>query len=165
MLFNYILVAIRNIRRHRFYSAINILGLSVSMAVCMAVIMLVADQLMYDRFNTNGKRISRIISRPVTSAGTPTGGMDNATTPLTLRDELMNNNTGIQSVVRLKRGFGNHWMEIEGRDINIPVAGYFADPEVLQFFQYELEEGDAATALKEPFTVVLTREAADRLFE
>lgn len=165
MLLNYILVAIRNIRRHRFFSAINILGLSVSMAVCMAVMMLVADQLMYDRFNTNGKRIYRVISRPVTSAGTPTGGMDNATAPLTLRDELMNNYTGVSSVVRLKRGFGNHWMEIEGRDINIPVSGYFADPEVLQFFQYELEEGDPATALKEPFTVVLTRDAADRLFK
>ena len=49
MLLNYILVAMRNIRRHRFFSSINILGLSVSMAVCMAVIMLVADQLMYDR--------------------------------------------------------------------------------------------------------------------
>ncbi|MEJ1236650.1 ABC transporter permease [Chryseolinea sp. T2] len=165
MLFNYILVAIRNIRRHRFFSAINILGLSVSMAVCMAVIMLVADQLMYDRFNTNGKSIYRVTSRPVTSAGTPTGGMDNATTPLALRDELMNNYTGVSNAVRLKRGFGNHWMEIEGRDINIPVSGYYADPEVLQFFQYELEEGDASTALKEPFTVVLTREAADRMFE
>jgi len=165
MLLNYILVAVRNIRRHGFFSSINILGLSVSMAVCMAVIMLVADQLMYDRFNTNGKRIYRVISRPVTSAGAPTGGMDNATAPLTLRDELLNNYTGISQVVRLKRGFGNHWMEIEGRDINIPVSGYFADPEALQFFQYELEEGDAATALKEPFTVVLTREAADRLFE
>lgn len=165
MLFNYILVAMRNIRRHRFFSAINILGLSVSMAVCMTVIMLVADQLMYDRFNNNGDRIFRVISRPVTSAGADTGGMDNATSPMTLRDELLNNYTGITQVVRLKRGFGNHWMEVEGRDINIPVSGYFADPEVLQFFQYELEEGDAATALQEPFTVVLTRSAANRLFK
>jgi putative ABC transport system permease protein len=165
MLRNHILVAIRNIRRHKFFSAINILGLSVSMTVCLAVIMLISDQLMYDRFNTNGRRIFRVISRPVSAAGSETGAMDNATTPMTLRDELLHNYTGISQGVRLKRGFGNHWMEIEGRDINIPVAGYFADPEALQFFQYELEEGDAATALKEPFAVVLTREAADRLFE
>lgn len=165
MWFNYILVAMRNIGRHRFFSAINILGLSVSLAVCLAVIMLVADQFMYDRFNTNGDRIYRIIGRPVSVAGMPTGGMDNATSPMPLREELLNNYTGVQQVVRLKRGFGNRWMEVEGRDINIPVAGYFADPEVLGFFQYELEEGDAASALKEPYTVVLTRTAADRLFE
>lgn len=165
MIRNHILVAIRNIRRHKFFSAINILGLSVSMAVCLAVIMLIADQLMYDKFNTAGDRIFRVITRPVTSAGADTGGMDNSTSPMPLREELMNNYTGISQVVRLKRGFGNHWMEVEGRDINIPVAGYFADPEVLQFFQYELEEGDPATALKNPFTVVLTRDAADRLFK
>jgi putative ABC transport system permease protein len=165
MVANYILVAIRNIRRHKFFSGINILGLSVSMAVCMAVIMLVADQFMYDRFNTNAARIYRITTRPVTSAGAETGGMDNATSPMPLREELLKNYTGINQVVRLRRGFGNHWMEVEGRDINIPVAGYFADPEVLTFFQYELEEGDQATALKEPYSVVLTREAADRLFK
>jgi len=165
MIANYILVAIRNIRRHKFFSGINILGLSVSMAVCMAVIMLVADQFMYDRFNTNAGHIFRITTRPVTSAGAETGGMDNATSPMPLREELLKNYTGINQVVRLRRGFGNHWMEVEGRDINIPVAGYFADPEVLTFFQYELEEGDQATALKEPYSVVLTREAADRLFK
>jgi len=165
MLGNHIRVAIRNIRQHRFFSAIHILSLAVSMAVCLSVIMLVSDQLMYDRFNTEGERIHRIISRPVTTAGVETGGMDNATSPMPLRDELIHGYTGISQGVRLKRGFGNHWMEMEGKDVNIPVAGYFADPEVLQFFQYELEEGEASTALQNPFTVVLTREAADRLFE
>lgn len=165
MLYNYILVAIRNMRRHRFFSIINVLGLAVSMAVCMAIIMLVADQLMYDRHNANGGRIYRILSRPVSGGGADTGGMDNATSPMPLRDELLTSYTGITHAVRLKRGFGNHWMEVEGRDINVPVSGYFADPEVLALFQYELAEGDAATALTEPYTVVLTHTAARRLFK
>ena len=52
MIRNYILVAVRNLVRHKFFSAINIFGLAISIAISMAVIMLVADQMMYDRFNT-----------------------------------------------------------------------------------------------------------------
>ena len=64
------------------------------------------------------------------------------------------------------RGFGNNWLELEpNHDINIPVSGYFADPEVLDLFQYELEYGDPKTALVEPYSVVLTKEAAEKLFK
>ncbi len=164
MLINYTKVAIRNLRRYKFFSGINIIGLAISMAICMAIIMLVADQLMYDRFNTNSGRIYRVVSRQVTSAGLEQSGLDNATTPLPLRDELLKNYSGVEKAVRFKRGFGNHWMEVEGHDINVPVKGFFADPEALTFFEFELEHGDPVTALKDPFTVVLTRPAARKLF-
>jgi putative ABC transport system permease protein len=67
-----------------------------------------------------------------------------------LRQELLENYTGIEQVVRLKRGFGNSWIELENQNVNIPLAGFYADAEVLQFFEYELQYGDARTALKEP---------------
>lgn len=164
MLTNYLIIAFRNLKRYKFFSAINILGLAISMCICMAVMMLVADQLMYDRYNSKSDRIFRVISKPVDNNGVLTGRMDAATTPLALRDELLEKYTGIEKVVRLKRGFGNHWMEVEGQDINIPVKGYFADPEVLDFFEYELEHGDPSKVLKEPFTVVLSHDAARKLF-
>src|SRR5687768_5585660 len=164
MIRNYILVAIRNLRRHRFFSVINIFGLAISMSICMAIMMLLADQMMYDRFNTKRDRIFRIISRPVTSAGVETGGMDNATCPMPLRQELLENYTGVEKICRLKRGFGNNWMELAGQNVNIPLSGLFADPEVLEMFEYELEYGDAGSALVEPYSVVLTRKAARKLF-
>ncbi|MEO5979625.1 MAG: ABC transporter permease [Chryseolinea sp.] len=164
MITNYFLIAFRNLKRYRFFSSINILGLAISMCVCMAVMMLVADQLMYDRYNTKRDRIFRIMSRQVDNNGVTAGGMDNASSPMTLRDELLDNYTGIEKVVRLKRGFGNNWMDIDGQDINIPVKGYFADPEVLDMFEYELEHGDPLTVLKNPFAVVLSHEAARKLF-
>src|SRR5687767_12208886 len=135
MIRNYIVVAIRNLRRHKYFSAINIFGLAVSMSICMAIIMLVADQMMYDRFNTKRDRIFRVISRPVTNTGAERGGMDNSTSPMPLRQELLENYTGVEKVARLKRGFGNSWMELEGQNVNIPLAGFFADPEVLEIFE------------------------------
>jgi putative ABC transport system permease protein len=165
MIKNYMLVAFRNLTRNKFFSAINIFGLAVSMTICMAIIMLVADQMMYDRFNSKRDRIHRIISRPVTNAGQERGGMDNATSPMTLRNELLENYTGIEKVVRLQRGFGNNWMELEGRNVNVPLTGFFADPEVLAFFEYELQYGDASKALVNPYSVVLTKKAARKLFK
>ena len=45
------------------------------------------------------------------------------------------------------------------------LRGYFADPEVLSLFEYELEHGDAATALVNPYSVVITKKAAKKLFK
>lgn len=165
MLRNYIKVAIRNILKHRMFSFINIFGLATGMSVCMLIIMLVADQMMKDRYNPNKDRIYRVNSLPYYDGNKDKRGNETATTSLPLRDELLNNYTGVEKAVRLVRGFGNNWIEIEpGNDINIPVSGYFADPEVFDMFGLELQYGDKATALTEPFSVVLTKKAAEKLF-
>jgi putative ABC transport system permease protein len=165
MLSNYIKVAIRNLRRYKFFSLINISGLAISMSICMGIMMLVADQVFYDQHNSKGDRVFRVYSRPVGNDGLERGGMDNSTSPLTLKEELLTNYTGIEKAVRLKRGFGNSWMELEEQDINIPLKGFFADPEVFDVFEYEFQYGDPQTALVEPYTVVLTRAAANKLFK
>jgi putative ABC transport system permease protein len=131
----------------------------------MAVIMLVADQMMYDRFNTKKDRIYRVTSRGVTNTGEDRGGSVTATSPMPLKDVLLDNYPGIEKIVRLKRGFGNSWMEVEGQNINVPLGGYFADPEVLSVFEYELEHGDINTALVNPYSVVITKKAAKKLFK
>ena len=123
MLRNYFLVAIRNLTRNKAFSFINIFGLAVSMSIGMAIIMLVADQMMYDRFNSKGDRIFRVISRPVNNTGGDSGGIDNSTSPMPLREELLENYTGVEKVVRFKRGFGNNWMELEGQNVKIPLTG------------------------------------------
>lgn len=164
MIRNYFLVAIRNLARNKFFSSINIFGLAVSMSIGMAIIMLVADQMMYDRFNSKRDRIFRVISRPVTNAGLERGGVDNSTSPMPLREELLENYTGVEKVVRFKRGFGNNWMELEGQNVNIPLKGFFADAEALEVFEYRLQYGDEKTALVQPYSVVLTHKAARKLF-
>lgn len=165
MIRNYFLVAIRNLTRNKFFSAINIFGLAVSMSICMGIIMLVADQMKYDRHNTNRDRIFRVNTQILDDNGNPRNSPDNATSPTTLRQELLNNYTGVEKVVRIKRGFGNGWLEVENQNVNIPVKGFFADPEVFDLFQFEFQYGDPQTALTQPYTVVLTRQAANKLFK
>ena len=158
---NYLKTALRSLLRNRFFSAINIFGLAVSMSICMGIIMLVADQMMYDRYNTKRDRIYRINSIPIGKDGQSL--TETATTTLPVKQELIDNYPGIEKGVRIIRGFANNWIEID-QNVNIPVAGYFADPEILDVFEYELEYGNAKTALIEPYSVVLTKKAAKKLF-
>src|SRR5688572_29106293 len=158
MLRNYLKTAIRSLFRNRFFSAINIFGLAVAISICMGIIMLVADQMSYDRYNTKRDRIFQITTLGAYSqdgAGEP-----NSASTMKLKNELLEHYTGIEHVVRFKKGFGNSWFEFENQNVNIPLTGFFADPEVFELFEYELEYGDPATALKEPYSLVLTRKAA-----
>ncbi len=159
---NYFKTALRSLLKHRFFSAINIFGLAVAMALSMVIIMLVADQMMYDRYNTKRDRVYRINSIRLAENGAEQD--ETATTSLPLRNELLENGTGVEKAVRIMRGFGNMWIEME-QNVNIPVAGFFVDPEILDVFEYELEHGDKRTALIEPYSVVLTKKAAKKLFK
>lgn len=163
MFSNYLKTAIRSLFRHRFFSAINMFGLAVAITISMSIIMLVADQLRYDRHNTRSNRIFQVTT---VGATTQDGqGEPNSASTMKLKQELLDNYTGIEKVVRLKKGFGNSWLEFDNQDANIPLTGFFADPEVFDLFQYELEHGDPNTALNEPYTVVLTRKAANKIFK
>src|SRR4051812_17499469 len=89
MIRNYINTALRNLLRHRFFSVINIFGLALAMSVCMGIIMLVADQLQYDQYNSKKKSIYRITSIITDENLEPRrGAITNSTTPAPLREEL-----------------------------------------------------------------------------
>jgi len=158
---NYLKTAVRSLLRHRFFSYINIFGLAIAMTICMGIIMLVADQMNYDRYNTKRDRIYRINCIPISSNGVEHNEM--ATTTLPVQRELLENYTGVEKAVRIVRGFGNPWIEFD-QNVNIPVSGLFADAEVFDLFEYELEYGDSRTALVEPYSVVLTKKAARKIF-
>lgn len=134
-----------------------------AMSVCLGIIMLVADQLTYDIHNSKRNRIYRITSTPLGADGLNSSGNEYCTSPAPLHHELVEKYTGIEKAVRIKRGFGNDWIEFD-QNINIPLSGFFADPEILDLMEYDLESGDSKTALVEPYTVVLTKKAAKKLF-
>ncbi len=163
MLKNYFKVAIRNLIRHKFFSFINIFGLAISMSICLGIIMLVADQLSYDQYNSKADKVYRVNTQYTHADGTPSG-IDYATSPLPLAEAIKKDYTGIDKACRIRRGFGNDWIEF-GQDQNIPLAGFFADPEALEIFQLELEYGDPKTALVDPNSVVLTKKASEKLFK
>ena len=57
MFFNYFKLVIRNIFRYKFFSTINILGLTIGLTACMLIILYIVDELSYDQFHKNADRI------------------------------------------------------------------------------------------------------------
>jgi putative ABC transport system permease protein len=163
MFSNYILVAFRNLKRHRFFSCINIFGLAIAMSICLGIIMLVADQLTYDRHNSAASRIFRIDTRILNPDGSLAGN-EYATTPQPMAESLLKDYTGVENAVRIRRGFGNNWIEFD-QDVNVPVAGFYVDHSFLEVFENHLKYGNEKTALLEPYSVVLTEKCAQKLFD
>lgn len=161
MFFNYLKVGIRSLLKNKTFSLINIFGLATSMSVCIIIIMLVADQLSYDRHNTKRESIYRINTQRDN-----TDDLVNvfATSPLPLANKLTEEYSGVKNATRILRGFGNSWVNIEN-DLNIPLGGFFVDHNFIAMFEYELEHGNPETALDAPNSVVLTKQAAEKLYD
>ena len=60
MLQNYFKIAFRNLLKHKGYSLINIIGLSVGMAICLLILLYIQHEISFDRFHANGDRIYRV---------------------------------------------------------------------------------------------------------
>ena len=57
---NYLKVALRNLWKNKAFSAINILGLSAGLSVCLLIVLYVKDELSYDKYNAQAENIYRL---------------------------------------------------------------------------------------------------------
>jgi putative ABC transport system permease protein len=148
-------IGIRNILKHKVFSFINIIGLAISMSVGLLIISMIIGLSEYDRFHENYDRIYRILSKRVNHTGLK------ATSPMPIRNALVEEYTGIEKVVTFKRGFGG---DASFQKKSVPMFGFFCSEEFFKVFSFKLKSGNPETALKEPFSVVLTKKSAKKLF-
>lgn len=154
MVRNYIKIAIRNIFNDKYFSLINIFGLALSMSLCLLIISMIAGLSKYDRFHENYDRIYRVLSKK------PGSGFK-ATSPMPIRNALTEEYSGIEKVVTFKQGFGG---DASYGNTTVPLVGMFCSEELFDVFSFTLEKGNPVTALQDPYSVVLTRESAKKLF-
>jgi putative ABC transport system permease protein len=148
----------RNIMRNGLFSVINIVGLAVSMCVGLLMIAMMTDLVSYDSFHANYDRIYRVASQYEYN-GEASNYM--ATSSLKLAKTIRETFTGVEKVTALRRGFDS---DVTFGDKTIPLRGLWADQHLFDVFSFELVSGDVGTALREPFTVLLTEEAALKVF-
>ena len=156
---NYLTVAVRNLVRHKIYSFINIFGLAIGMACFFLIFSFVRFELSYDRYHEHTDRIYRVLRQCRYEPGDPVRNRANTGAPMAplLRSEF----PGIEHAIRFGR-FGGvvRWGErrfVESRF-------FFADKGVFEVFAFPFLQGNPETALKEPFSVVLTEETANKYF-
>ncbi len=158
MLKNYIVTALRLFWKNKSFSIINIAGLALSMAVCLLLIMIVKDANEYDKFHPDSDRIFRINTEALRKGG---GAEPYASSPYKVGAVLASNYTGIESWTMFNSGFNG---DIIAEERKFGVSMHFTNTAFFDLFGFTLKEGNAGTALNDPYSIVLTEEMSDKLF-
>jgi putative ABC transport system permease protein len=145
--------------RSKLFSGINIIGMAVSLSVGLLVIAFVSDLFSYDSSLQNKDRIYRVASYFTPAPGMQPMKLASASWKggLLIRQQI----PGVESVAILRRGFGG---DAKINTNTIPVSGLYADESFFDVFSYPLIRGVAATALKQPNSLVITETTAKKLF-
>ncbi len=157
MLRNYLTIAFRQIRKFKAFSAINVLGLALSMSVCLLIMTVITDLRSDDGFHEHGDRTVRV----TTDISGVWGRTRVATSTPMMGPELLRELDDVEAFVQMSRSRGQLQRE-DGR--MAAFAGLYAQPAFFDIFSFDLLEGNPVTALASPFQVVLSEELAAQLF-
>ena len=158
MIRNYLKIAWRNLLKNKVYSFINIAGLAISLACCMAIGLFVWDELSFDKFQKNGENIFRITGIQIQ----PDAEYNFATSPGPLAPQLKDEFPEVVDYCRMRKlnrsvvKTGNQQIESE--------AVFSADNSMFSMFDFELYSGDKKTLLLSPDEIVITEKIAERFF-
>jgi putative ABC transport system permease protein len=157
MLKNYLKIAWRNIRKQKFYSFINILGLTIGMTCCFLIFMYVKFEFSYDDFHEKKDQIYRL----TTDVKTPTEVIEADITSAPMGPALKEDYPEVSAAVRVY---------FPKMLVNVGDSKYqedkiaLADSTFFDVFTFPLLVGNTKTALSEPFSVVLTESKARKYF-
>src|SRR5690242_8325433 len=157
MIKNYLKIAFRNLWRHRVFSFINILGLTVGMTAFFLIFLYIKFELSYDDFNSKAGNIYRVVS----DIKTPTETINASGPSWAVGPHLQGEFPEVTASVRvsednllIRRG------DVKFQEGNI----LFADSAFFTMFDYPLLKGNPRTCLNDPLNVVLTETAAKKYF-
>ncbi|QHT70443.1 FtsX-like permease family protein [Rhodocytophaga rosea] len=158
MLRNYITVAIRSVLKDKFYSFINVLGLTIGITCSLLLLLYVTDELSYDKYHTKANKIYRVVSQ----IQEPDKSFGWAVTQPSLGPALKQDYPVVENVVRFFP-YGRVAFQ-QGEKQFFEENIYAADSTVFDVFTYNFIEGTPATALDAPNSMVLTQSTAKKFF-
>jgi putative ABC transport system permease protein len=155
---NYILTALRNLKRYKSYSLINLVGLSVGLAATILIFSFINHELSYDRFHEKHDRIYRIGSL-LEMAGDHSvkGPVSLGSLPPLLKDAIPEisyvtrvDPASVEVIYDNQRFFNNKRLIV--------------DDSFLDIFTFRVTDGNVVNPLSEPGTIVITERLAQKIF-
>ena len=158
MIKNYLILAVKHLRKQRIFSFINILGLTVGITCCFMIFLFILNELSYDNFHKNGKDIYRVMRvgnldgdrREIPYLSPPFG-------PALVNDYP----DAVQQSVRVMKD--NNLISYNNISFNEKDM-FLTDDNFFTFFDFQLLKGDKTSVLKDPNSIVLTETAAKKYF-
>jgi len=158
MIRQYLLIALRIMRRSKTFAFINLLSLSIGIMFCLLIFVFIKNETSHDAFHSNRERIFRVVNH----FSNLEGGTEKS--PLQDYKFVQIFSESIPSVLRAtafqKTGA---WVRKEDRIFYERLA--FVDSTFLDIFHFPLIAGNASTALYDPQSAVITKEVADKFFD
>ena len=157
MLKNYLKIALRNLRKHKFYSIANIFGLTVGLTSVILILLYIVDEVSYDKFHQDHDRVFRVVENQY-YAGQPVFPV--AVTPGPLAPSLKDEYPEITHATRVQ--FTNN--QFEYADQLFMERGIYVDTDFLHIFSFELVKGDIAQILEPLNALVISETLAAKYF-
>lgn len=159
MLKNYLITALRNIRRRKVHSFLNLSGLTIGLTCFLLISLYVRYEMSYDRFQNGADRIYRVCAE---HPFVYNGRNQSAITPAPLAPALKEELPEVETSVRM----------VDASDVLLAVGEksfieefvLFAGPELFEVFSFSFLEGNPNQALEDPYSIILSRRAARKYF-
>ena len=164
MLKNHLKIAFRQIKKQKFYSAVNIVGLAIGVTCCLLIALFVRDELSYDQQHPNVENLYRVaLNIDVTGFSGKV-----AAVPPILAKTLLDEIPEVKKVARINPHFlnaENNIVRKENQKEGFYEEGFvYADQELFELFNLPLLQGDITNILTEPYNIVITKRIADKYF-
>ncbi|MCP4726524.1 MAG: hypothetical protein GY863_15880 [bacterium] len=153
---NYLKVALRNIRKQKVYSIINMAGLSAGFAGFILIMLYIQYEMGYDMYHKNADRIIRIIEEDTKDQ------YKQVFTPGPLASALKEDFPEIETATRFYKT--NHILVKSENNSIVDNYWFFSDEYIFDIFTLPMVMGDPKTALVNSYSVVISEELADQLF-
>jgi putative ABC transport system permease protein len=161
LLASYIKAALRNIRRNKIYSIINVSGLSIGLTAVVLLTTYVEYETGYDRQHANRERLYRVVRR------TAADGKELVSTGVSgaVRDAALETIPQVEDATRIwdGRGSGPRWMRYG--DLSLSVDFWLTGDNFLKVFDFPLLRGERSTLFEKPYSVAITEDMAQRFFK
>lgn len=155
---NYLKIAVRNLLKHKTYTIINALGLSIGIASCLFILAISQYEISFDNYHEKRDRIYRLTDRIQFS---DTRELHTAQSPAPWGPEMGKLYSEIEQSVR----FRLRTNAIKHKDDQISETILYSEPTIFDIFTYPLIKGDPATALEQKHSIVLSEDMAEKYFK
>ncbi|MEP6682282.1 MAG: ABC transporter permease [Parafilimonas sp.] len=163
---NYFKTAFRNFSRNKIFAGINVLGLSIGISAALVIFLIVQYEFSYDAYEKDNSRIYRVV------LDANFGGVEghSAAVPAPLSNAIEREVTGVEKTVPVMQFQGDAKVTVTRKGNHHPVIFkkqpgiVFTNAQYFSLLPYQWIAGSAQSALKNPFTVVLTQHKAQQYF-
>jgi len=157
MIRNYFTIALRNLRKNKLHSFINLAGLSIGLACCLLIFIYVQRELSYDRFHEKSKQIYRLTA----ILHLPKEDRPRAVTSPPMGPAIRSNFPEVQNMVRIN--YSSRYISYQNnKQFDLKII--YADSTFFDIFTFPLIESIDRRPLEKPFSIVLTQSTAKKYF-